>query len=65
MGVSPQQAITRPARPLIVARPLPDTDAFGAMHHRGVHGQPLRERVFTGHDDVDVVPAAQAVIENR
>jgi len=35
------------------------------MHHRLVHGQPLREGVFARHHDVDVIPAAQAVIENR
>ena len=35
------------------------------MHHRGVHGQPLREGVFARHHHVDVMPAAQAVIEDR
>ncbi len=50
---------------LVVAGPLPDADPFRAMHDRGVHGQPLRQRVLARHDDVDVVPAAQAVIEDR
>ena len=50
---------------LIVARPLPDADAFGAMHGGGVHGQPLRESVFASHRHVDIMPAAQAVIEDR
>ena len=35
------------------------------MHHRGVHGQPLRQGVFARHHHVDVMPAAQAVIEDR
>ena len=35
------------------------------MHDRGVHGQPLRQGVFAGHHHVDVMPAAQAVIEDR
>ena len=48
---------------LVVAGPLPDADAFRAMHDRRVHGQPLRQRVLAGHHHVDVVPAAQAVIE--
>ena len=50
---------------LVVARPLPDANTLRAMHHRGVHGQPLRQRVFARHHHVDVMPAAQAVIENR
>ena len=50
---------------LVVAGPLPDADSFRAMHHRGVHGQPLRQGVFAGHHHVDVMPAAQAVIEDR
>ena len=33
---------------LVVAGPLPDADAFRAMHDGGVHGQPLREGVFAG-----------------
>ena len=36
----------------------------GAVPHRGVHRQPLRRRVLAGDDDVDVVPAAQAVIHH-
>ena len=35
------------------------------MHHRGVHGQPLRQRVFARNHHVDVMPAAQAVVEDR
>ena len=50
---------------LIVAGPLPDADSFRAMHHSGVHGQPLREGVFACHHDIHVVTAAQAVVEDR
>ena len=50
---------------LVVAGPLPDADAFRAMHDRRVHRQPLRQRVLAGDHHVDVVPAAQAVIEDR
>ena len=35
------------------------------MHDRGVHGQPLREMRVCRHHDVDVVQAAQAVIQDR
>ena len=35
------------------------------MHHRVVHGQPLREGVLACNHYVDVMPAAQAVIEDR
>ena len=50
---------------LVVARPLPDADAFGAMHDCRFHREPLRQRVFARNHDVDIVPAAQAVVENR
>ncbi len=50
---------------LIVAGPLPDAEAFRAMHDGFVHAQPLRQSVFAGHHHVDVVPAAQAVIDHR
>ena len=49
---------------LIVAGPWPDPDAFRAVHHRRVHGQPLGQRVLSCHHDVDIVPAAQAVIDD-
>ena len=35
------------------------------MHDRRVHGQPLGQGVFARDHHVDVVPAAQAVIEDR
>ncbi len=50
---------------LIVAGPLPDTNTFHAMHHRGFHRQPLRKCVFACNHNIDVVPAAQAMVENR
>ena len=31
----------------------------------GIHRQPLRERMFAGHHDVDVMAAAQAVVHHR
>ena len=49
---------------LIVARPRPDADAFGAMLDRGVHREPLRRGMFSRDDDVDVMAAAQAVIHD-
>ena len=50
---------------LVVAGPLPDADALGTVRDGLVHGQPLRRRVFTRDDDVDVMAAAQAVIHHR
>ena len=35
------------------------------MVERFIHGQPVQLGLFAGHDDVDVVPAAQAVIGHR
>ena len=49
----------------IVARPFPDADARGAVLDRRVHVEPLRRRLLARDDDVDVVPAAQAVIGDR
>jgi len=50
---------------LIVAGPLPDADSFRAMDDGGIHCQPLRKSVFAGHDHVDIIAAAQAMIEDR
>ena len=47
---------------LVVAGPFPDADAGGAMGDGCVHIQPLRRGLFAGHDDVDIVAAAQAMI---
>ena len=50
---------------LIVARPLPDADAGGAVLDGGVHVEPLRRGLLAGDDDVHVVAAAQAVVGHR
>ena len=50
---------------LVVAGPLPDADALGAVLDGGVHRQPLRRRVFARDHDVDVMAAAQAVVHHR
>ena len=50
---------------LIVAGPLPDTDALAAMIDGGIHRQPLRSRMLAGHDHIDVAAAAQTVIHHR
>ena len=47
---------------LVVAGPFPDAQALGAVLDRLVHGQPLRRGLLAGDNDVDVVPAAQAVV---
>ena len=49
----------------VIAGPLPDSEPGLAMLDRLVHRQPLRRRLLAGNDDVDVVPAAQAVIGDR
>ena len=50
---------------MVVARPLPDANALGAVDDGLLHGEPLRQRVLASHDDVDVVPSAQAMVEHR
>ena len=50
---------------LIVTRPLPDPDSLGAMDRRLLHAQPLRQRVLSRHDYVDVVTASQAMVDHR
>ena len=50
---------------LVIARPMPDADALGAVLDGGVHCQPLRRRVFAGDHDVDIVAAAQAMVHHR
>ena len=51
-----------PAR--VVARPRPDPDPGGAVGGGRIHGQPLRRGMFAGDHDVDVMPAAQAVVHD-
>src|SRR5207248_8942565 len=48
--------------PLVVAGPVPNADAGGAMLYRLVHREPLGSGLFAGDDDVDVVAAAQAMV---
>src|ERR1700722_3577276 len=50
---------------LVVAGPLPDANSFRAVNNSGVHGQPLGQGMLSCDDHVDVIPATQAVIENR
>src|SRR5450759_979017 len=50
---------------LIVAGPVPDSDAAGAVQDRLLHGQPVGRGLLAGHDDVDVVAAPQAVVRDR
>ena len=52
-------------RSLVVARPLPDAQALGAVDDGLFHREPLRHRVLAGDDDVHVMPAAQAMVEHR
>ena len=47
---------------LVVAGPFPDADAGRAMLDGLIHVQPLRGGLLAGHDHVDVVPAAQAMV---
>ena len=47
---------------LVVAGEWPDANALGAVLDRGFHIQPLRLRLLAGHDNVDAVPASQAVV---
>ena len=49
-------------RIFVVARPFPDTDSSRAMLDRGVDVEPLRRRLLACDDNVDAVPAFQAVI---
>ena len=46
----------------VVAGPFPQADSRRAVLDRLVHREPLRRRMLAGHDDVDVVPAAEAVV---
>ena len=50
---------------VVVARPLPDAEAAGAVRDRLVHRQVVQRRLLAGHDHVDVVARAQAVVGDR
>ena len=49
-------------RARVVRGEVPDADSPGAVHHGVVGGQPVVLGLFAGHDHVDVVAAAEAVI---
>ena len=46
----------------IIAGPFPNAHAGGAMLDRLVHGEPHGRGLFAGHNDVDIISAAQAMI---
>ena len=50
---------------IFVAGPGPHTGAGRAVAHGSVHVQPLPRRLLAGHDDVDIVAAAQAMVGHR
>ena len=49
----------------VVARPIPDADALGAMRDRRIHVHELQMLLLVADDHVDVVLAAQAMIGDR
>ena len=49
----------------VVAGPFPDPGAPGAVQDGVVHVQPVGAGLLARHDDVHVVPAAQAVVTHR
>jgi hypothetical protein len=50
---------------VVVAGPVPDAQTPGAVCGGVGHPQPLWRGLLAGHDDVDVVAAAQAVVGHR
>src|SRR5439155_6437523 len=50
---------------LIVAGPLPNANARGAMLDGGIHVEPLGLLLFAGYNHIDIVAAAQAVVGDR
>ena len=50
---------------LVVAGPRPDTNPFGTMHDRGIHVQPLGQRMLSRNHYIHIVSAAQTVIKYR
>ena len=49
----------------VVAGPMPDAGADGAMANRRIDVEPLPFRLLSGDDQVDVVAAAQTMIRDR
>ena len=63
--MSPALAITTSgSAPCVVAGPVPDADSFGAVVDGRFHVEILQMRLLVGHDDVDVIAAAQAMIRH-
>ena len=50
---------------LLVPGPWPDADADSAMCDRILHGEPLQRLLLARHNHVDVIPAAQTVVDYR
>ena len=50
---------------VVVRCPFPDADTTLAVDDRIIDGEPLWRRLFSGDDDVHIVPAAQAVVQQR
>src|SRR5215207_10011611 len=59
VGTSPASHYNVRLRVVVIAGPLPDPDARGAMLHRRVYIHVLQRRLFACDHDVDVVVAAQ------
>ena len=51
--------------PAIVARPFPDAYSGRAVRNGLIHRQPLRRRLLSRHDDVDVIAASQTMVGDR
>ncbi len=43
---------------VIIAGPVPDTDAAGTVGDRRIHRQVVQRRLLSSDDDVDVMPAS-------
>ena len=65
VGTSPQQAITTSGLPSSFEAHFHMPSPDGAVGDGFVHGEPLRRGLLAGHDQVDVVAAAQAVVGDR
>ena len=50
---------------LVVAGPIPDSEALRAVRDRRLHVQILQVDLLVRDDHVDVVDAAQAMVGNR
>src|SRR6516165_3166030 len=48
--------------PLVVAGPVPNPNALGAVRDRGINIQVLKMQLFVGNNHIDVVLAPEAMI---